>query len=184
MKRIAAISLLSLLSVMPMLAERVSVEYTVNPPMSCQNCVDKIKTNMRFEKGIKKVNPQLELQVVEIEYDDTKTNPEAIRNAFAKIGYEAVVAGSPEAEAACKQAEAACKQAEAACKQNEAACKQAEAACKQNEAACKQAEAACKQNEAACKQAEAACQKAEGGCCKKAAAGSCNKSAGSCHTNN
>lgn len=64
---------------------------TTTPPMSCQNCENKIKGNLRFEKGIKKIETNLPEQRVTIEYDAEKTNPEKIEGAFKKIGYQVEV---------------------------------------------------------------------------------------------
>lgn len=64
---------------------------TPTPPMSCQNCENKIKGNLRFEKGVKKIETNLSDQLVTIEYDADKTNPEQIENAFEKIGYKVEV---------------------------------------------------------------------------------------------
>lgn len=61
---------------------------TTNPPMSCQNCENRIKGNLRFEKGVKKIETNLSDQRVTIEYDADKTNPEKIEQAFEKIGYQ------------------------------------------------------------------------------------------------
>ena len=60
---------------------------TTTPPMSCQNCENKIKGNLRFEKGVKKIETNLKDQRVVIEYDADKTSPEKIEQAFEKIGY-------------------------------------------------------------------------------------------------
>ncbi|MCH5240447.1 MAG: heavy-metal-associated domain-containing protein [Muribaculaceae bacterium] len=64
---------------------------TTNPPMSCQNCENKIKGNLRFEKGVKKIETNLKDQRVTIEYDAEKTTPQQIENAFQKIGYKVEV---------------------------------------------------------------------------------------------
>ena len=64
---------------------------TTNPPMHCENCENKIKNNLRFEKGIKKIQTNVPEQKVTIEYDAEKTNPANIENAFSKIGYEVKV---------------------------------------------------------------------------------------------
>lgn len=61
---------------------------TTNPPMSCQNCENKIKKNIRFEKGVKNIETNIPEQRVTIEYDSDKTTPEAIEKAFEKIGYQ------------------------------------------------------------------------------------------------
>ena len=64
---------------------------TTNPPMSCQNCENKIKKNLRFEKGIKKIETNIPDQRVVVEYDADKTNPGNIEEAFHKIGYNVEV---------------------------------------------------------------------------------------------
>ena len=61
---------------------------TTTPPMSCQNCENKIKGNLRFEKGVKKIETNLKEQRVTIEYDAEKTTPTNIEEAFQKIGYK------------------------------------------------------------------------------------------------
>ena len=64
---------------------------TATPPMSCQNCENKIKGNLRFEKGVKKIETNLADQRVIVEYDAEKTNPTQIEEAFKKIGYNVEV---------------------------------------------------------------------------------------------
>lgn len=80
---------------------------TTNPPMSCQNCENKIKGNLRFEKGVKKIETNIPDQRVTIEYDADKTTPEQIENAFNKIGYQVRVIEDTENQnstpAACKE---------------------------------------------------------------------------------
>lgn len=63
--------------------------FTVNPPMSCQNCENKIKSNLRFEKGVKSITTSLENQTVTVVYKPKDTNPDKLAQALAKIGYEA-----------------------------------------------------------------------------------------------
>lgn len=77
------------LSSMIMVAETKTACFTVEPPMSCSNCENKIKENIRFEKGIKSVKPSVKEGLVEITYDDKKTDIEKIKNGFKKIGYNA-----------------------------------------------------------------------------------------------
>lgn len=61
---------------------------TTNPPMSCQNCENKIKNNIRFIKGVKNIETNIPNQCVTITYDADKTKPEKIEQAFDKIGYQ------------------------------------------------------------------------------------------------
>lgn len=68
-----------------------TVVFTTVPQMHCENCENKIKGNLRFEKGIKDIQTSVPDQKVTIQYDADKTNPGKIAKGFAKIGYEATV---------------------------------------------------------------------------------------------
>ena len=60
---------------------------TTTPEMHCQNCEKKIKENIRFEAGVKKIETNLEKQLVFITYDPAKTDSKKLTEAFAQIGY-------------------------------------------------------------------------------------------------
>lgn len=76
-------------------AETREAVFTVTPPMSCGSCENKIKSNLRFEKGVKKIETSLSDQTVTVTYDDTKTDEEKIISGFKKIGYQAVASDTP-----------------------------------------------------------------------------------------
>ena len=67
------------------------VVFTTEPQIDCQHCVKTIKENIRFEKGEKAINPDLNTKLVTIQYDSEKTDPEKLIKAFAKIKYKATV---------------------------------------------------------------------------------------------
>lgn len=67
------------------------VVFTTEPQIDCQHCVKTIKENIRFEKGVKAINPDLNTKLVTVQYDSEKTNPENLIKAFAKIKYKATV---------------------------------------------------------------------------------------------
>ena len=69
---------------------------TPTPEMHCQSCENKIKSNMRFEKGVKKVETSLERQEVAITYDPAKNDVEGLRAAMKKIGYDTKVVSDKE----------------------------------------------------------------------------------------
>lgn len=69
---------------------------TPTPEMHCESCENKIKSNMRFEKGVKKVETNLERQEVSITYDPRKNNVEGLRSAMKKIGYDTKVVSDKE----------------------------------------------------------------------------------------
>lgn len=77
-----------------------TVVFTTQPQMHCQNCENRIKQNVRFVKGVSKIETDVKHQRVTIEYDADKTTPEKISEAFRKIGYEAttVEAGNAKSE--------------------------------------------------------------------------------------
>ena len=61
---------------------------TTLPQMHCQNCEKKIKSNIRFVKGTKKIETSVEDQKVTIVYDNKKAKYDDYVEAFKKIGYE------------------------------------------------------------------------------------------------
>jgi len=66
-----------------------TVILTTVPQMHCENCEKRIKDNIRFEKGIKKIVTNIEHQTVTITYDADKTTVENIIKGFEKIKYNA-----------------------------------------------------------------------------------------------
>lgn len=98
-----------------------TVVFTTQPQMHCESCENKIKNNMRFEKGIKKIATDIPNQAVTITYDADKTNVNALIEGFRKINYEATVktdcaekpccagaTGSREGQKACRGQQKAC----------------------------------------------------------------------------
>lgn len=132
-----------------------TVVFTTLPQMHCENCENKIKGNLRFEKGIKEITTSVPDQKVTIQYDADKTNPEKIAQGFAKIGYEATVVRENAKKEGCK---GCAKKAEG---ENGGCCKQKASEQKQ-EGCCKQ-KAEGEKKAGCCKTEE----KKEGNCCKK-----------------
>lgn len=64
------------------------------PEMHCSSCENKIKSNIKFEKGIKDIETNLENKTVTIKYDADKTDVDKIIAGFKKIDYVATVAGA------------------------------------------------------------------------------------------
>ena len=64
---------------------------TPTPQMHCVNCENKIKNNMRFEKGIVKIETNVEKQTVVITYNAKKTDVKTLQAAMKKIGYDTQV---------------------------------------------------------------------------------------------
>lgn len=61
---------------------------TTTPVMHCQNCEKKIKSNIRFVKGTKKIETSVPNQSVTIIYDSKKATYADYEKAFKKIGFE------------------------------------------------------------------------------------------------
>ena len=79
---------------------------TTTPPMHCESCENKIKGNLRFEKGVKKIVTSISDQTVTIEYDADKISAEKLIEAFQKFGYEAQdITPKEETEGKCCQSE-------------------------------------------------------------------------------
>lgn len=66
-----------------------TVVFTTTPQMHCENCENKIKNNLRFEKGVKEIATSVDNQTVTVKYDADKTTPDKIQQGFKKFGYEA-----------------------------------------------------------------------------------------------
>ena len=128
-----------------------TVVVTTMPQMHCESCETKIKGNLRFEKGIKSVETNIDDQAVTIQYDADKTNEEAIMKAFGKFGYQA-----SKKEAAQKECEKKECNGKHECSEKKECDKNAD--CGNNKA--------CGEKKECCGK----CQKAEGeakaGCCK------------------
>ena len=63
------------------------VVYTTAPQMHCAGCENKIKGNLKFVKGIKKIETSVPDQTVTITFDPAKTTTEKIEAGFKDLGY-------------------------------------------------------------------------------------------------
>ena len=86
MKKFITLTTLALLSLSLYAKDIKTLVVTPTPKMTCQNCEKKIKTNVRFVKGTKRIETSLKDQTVTITYDADKAKPEDYVAAFAKIG--------------------------------------------------------------------------------------------------
>ena len=91
MKKLILLAFTLFLAVLTQAQSIKEVVFTTEPDIHCESCVNKIKNNLRFEKGVKAINPDLQTKLVTIQYDSEKTNPENLIKAFAKIKYKATV---------------------------------------------------------------------------------------------
>lgn len=78
-----------LVSACAMAKDIKTLRVTTQPQMHCENCEKKIKGNLRFERGVKRIETSILEQTVTITYDADKTTPEKLIQAFGKFDYEA-----------------------------------------------------------------------------------------------
>ncbi len=86
---LAALSLI--LALTAAAADLRTIRVTTRPQMTCANCENKIKKNLRFEKGVKEIRTDRENQIVTIVYDAEKTDENKILKGFEKIKYQASI---------------------------------------------------------------------------------------------
>ena len=61
------------------------VVFSVN--MHCQNCEQKVKKNIPYEKGVKDLTTNLEKQLVTVRYQTDKTDKAKLKKSIEKLGY-------------------------------------------------------------------------------------------------
>ncbi len=99
MKTKLSLSLLALgISLASYAGDVKTVVFKTKPEMHCANCENKIKSNLRFEKGVKEIKTDLKTKEVTVKYDSDKTNVEKLIAGFGKINYEATAQNNPEKE--------------------------------------------------------------------------------------
>lgn len=96
MKRILLLLTVITLSLSAFAKAPETAAFTLSPKMTCSNCENKIKSNLRFEKGVKDIKTSIPDQTVSISFDPEKTSAEKLIAAFKKIGYTAKIV-APEA---------------------------------------------------------------------------------------
>lgn len=55
----------------------------------CDMCETKIKKRLEFEKGVKKIEVNLDTKIVTVSYDEAKTDPDKIKKNISRSGYDA-----------------------------------------------------------------------------------------------
>lgn len=61
----------------------------INTTAQCGMCKETIEKAMAYERGIKEFNLDVDSKVLTVTYNPKKTNPDKIRQAVAKVGYDA-----------------------------------------------------------------------------------------------
>jgi len=91
MKKLVLLAFALFLAVLVQAQTKKEVVFTTEPEIHCESCVKKIKDNLRFEKGVKAINPDLNTKLVTVQYDSEKTDIDKLIKAFARIKYKATV---------------------------------------------------------------------------------------------
>lgn len=91
--------LMILVALLPMLwcatsaaAKADKQQVTLYVDIHCQGCIDKIMSNIAYEKGVKDIQCDLNKKIVVVTYDANKTDVPTLQKAFAKIGKPATTA--------------------------------------------------------------------------------------------
>ena len=83
-----ALSAMQLWSANPEKQKTDTLVVSTSPQMHCANCESKIKQNIRFVKGVKRIETSLPKQEVTIVYQGEKATYQDFEKAFARIGYK------------------------------------------------------------------------------------------------
>lgn len=87
-KSILAIAL-CLVAVMGFAKDIKTVVVTTTPQMHCQNCENRVKTNLIKVEGVEGITTSLVAQTVTVKYDADKISEENLIKSFQTFKYEA-----------------------------------------------------------------------------------------------
>lgn len=159
MKRSFLLLTLALCAITSFAKDIKTIVVTTNPQMHCKSCENKIKNNMRFEKGIKSIETNISRQEVTLTYDADKTTPEKLMKGFEKFGYTATLKSDG------NQQQTSCDKKQNCCKKAQNGCDKKQGNCDKKQKCCKKAQESCDKKQAECKQDCKKCSKTE--CSKK-----------------
>src|SRR3954468_587121 len=95
MKKLKSILLFSVVAMLVIVSKNVNAQNAANAEIKiktsaiCDMCKETIEKNLAFEKGVKKSVLDVDTKIVTVTYNPSKTNPDKIRKAISKIGYDA-----------------------------------------------------------------------------------------------
>lgn len=96
MKKILLMMMLVMAAMTASAKDIKTVIFTTTPQMHCENCENRIKGNLKYEKGVKEIKTSVPDQKVYVTYDADKTNVEKLQKGFEKFGYKARVTDEKE----------------------------------------------------------------------------------------
>lgn len=68
------------------------VGFRLDPPMHCHNCENRVKENLRFERGVRDIKASAADSLVTVRFDRRKTDVSKLTDALGKLGYDATPA--------------------------------------------------------------------------------------------
>ncbi|MDJ1505152.1 heavy metal-associated domain-containing protein [Xanthocytophaga agilis] len=89
------------------MAQSKNAEVKIKTSAVCKMCKKTLETSLSYEKGVQSSNLDVDSKVLTVAYNPKKTNPDQIRKAVAKTGYDAD--NVPAEEKAYNQLEDCCK---------------------------------------------------------------------------
>lgn len=95
MKKIILSAMVALMAACASAETLKTVVVTPTPKLTCQNCEKKVKDNVRFVKGTKKIETSVKDNTVTITYDADKAKVADYEVAFKKIGRNITVKEEP-----------------------------------------------------------------------------------------
>lgn len=89
-----------------------TVCFSIEPAMHCTNCENKIKENLRYEKGVREIICTAPGSEVKVRYDKKATDTEKLSKAFGKVGFKATSGAVKCSKQNCHGAKPACCKAQ------------------------------------------------------------------------
>lgn len=84
------LSLVAIFCIAALAEKQVAVLYV--PDMECNNCKAKVENILAFEKGVRKLDYDVEKHLVTVTFEDKKTNVETLQNTLVKyLNYKSEV---------------------------------------------------------------------------------------------
>ena len=80
MKKILVMFTMMMVAMVTFAKDIKTVVFTTTPQMHCAACENKIKSNLRFEKGIKSIETSVPDQTITVQYNTDKTTPKKLSN--------------------------------------------------------------------------------------------------------
>lgn len=91
MKKILSLALFALIGMSAIAKDIHTVVLTTNPGLRCHNCEAKVTEQLRYVKGVKRIDASAETQTITVTLDLDKSGVQVLIDNLKKLGYEATV---------------------------------------------------------------------------------------------